>query len=93
MISVISSVLSGTMYLIFDKETIEEQELTEGMTIGLKILGITRKNSYSERNIYFRRELKHYTNTSLKMSIPKKFAEALGLEDGDLVNMEITKKE
>jgi hypothetical protein len=93
MLSVIASVLSGTMYLIFGKETIEEQGLKKGMTLRIQISGISRKNEYFEKNITYRKDLQFYTNTSLKLTIIKKFADALALQDGDIVNIEILTKE
>ncbi len=59
------------------------------MKIGIKILGISRKNEYFEKNIYIRRSLRKYSSTSLKMIIIKKYADPLDLKDGDLVNIEI----
>ncbi|TXT61383.1 MAG: hypothetical protein BAJALOKI2v1_30001 [Promethearchaeota archaeon] len=92
MISVYASNISGTMALIFEKEIVEKEDLKEKMKIGIKILGISRKDKYFERNVYIRRSLKQYSTASLKMTIIKKYAEPLGLKDGDIVNIEILEK-
>lgn len=92
MISVYASNLSGTMHLIFDKEVAEKEGLKAGMKIGIKILGISRKNEYFDKNIYIRRDLRNYSSTSLKMTIIKKYAVPLDLTNGDLVNIEIVEK-
>ena len=80
------------MHLIFDKEIAEKEDLKAGMKIGIKILGISRKDEYLEKNVYVRRDLRNYSSTSYKMTIIKKYAEPLGLQDGDIVNIEIVEK-
>ena len=67
--------------------------LKKGMKLRVEILGISRKNDYIEKNISYRRDLQYYTSKSLKMTIIKKFSEALGLEDGGIVNIKIESKD
>ena len=45
-----------------------------------------------QKKIYYHRELRNYSSTSLKMTIIKKYAQSLGLKDGDLVNIEIVER-
>ena len=92
MISVYASNLSGTMHLIFEKEVAEKEELKAGMKLYIKILGISRQNEYFEKNVYIRRDVRSYSSSSLRMTILKKYADPLGLKDGDIVNIEIVEK-
>lgn len=88
-ITVYANQIGGTMYLLFEESIIAHPKLTEGSTIGIKILGIRRKNEYFEREIIYRRKLTRYTNVSLKMTVLRKYAVAMDLRKGDLVNIEI----
>ena len=93
MLSIVVSVLSDTYYFIFEKETVQEQNLKPDMKLRINILGLSRKNEYFPKNATYRHSLQKYTTVSLRMTINKKFAQSLDIQDGDIANIEITQRE